>query len=323
MDPFFEKMGVRADYQFEHCEARGSLHDSSSHILKQCGTVFADAKPDIILVQGDTTTAFIAALAAFYSSIPIAHVEAGLRTGQLSSPWPEEGHRVLIDRLSTYFFAPTEQAKKNLLAEGVSDHKIWVVGNTSIDAIRLAQSFATRKIDHGCRKIAVTVHRRENHGDPLREICTGLRVIAELYSDVRIQFIVHPNPSIAIPVTEMISGVQNIELIEPMDHISFINILEESAFIITDSGGIQEEAPFLGKPVLIVRETTERSECLEAGTARLIGTKAVDIIINCKELLENQDVLTAMSKVHYPFGDGYAGERIARILEAELSKVSL
>lgn len=322
LDPFLLNLGIIVDYRFKHYENEGALHQSAAHILEQFGAILTELKPDLVLVQGDTTTAFVAALAAFYARIPVGHVEAGLRTGHLYSPWPEEMHRCLIDRLATYFFAPTDQARNTLLAEGVSPEKVWVVGNTSIDALRLARKYSKLTRDPKSRVIVVTIHRRENHGEPLKEICHALRVIVGQFSDVRIVFFLHPNPAVRTPVTDMLSEVINIDLVEPVDHPSFIQLLDTCAFVVTDSGGIQEEVSFIGKPLLVVRDTTERPEGIQAGTARLVGTKSADIIACCQELLENAETLDCMSKVHFPYGDGYAAERIVRILDQELGKVS-
>lgn len=320
LDPLLLNLGITVNYQFENCHHKNTLQQNAAHILEQFGVIFAESKPDLVLVQGDTTTAFVAALAAFYSCIPVAHVEAGLRTGHLYSPWPEEAHRRLIAQLASYFFAPTLQAKNTLLAEGIPAEKIWVVGNTSIDAIRLARKSSKLAVNSKWRDIIVTVHRRENHGEPLREICHALRTIVAQFSDVRILFFLHPNPAVRKPVSEMLSGVINIDLIEPINHSSFIQLLDKCTFVITDSGGIQEEAPFMGKPVLIARDTTERPEGILAGTARLVGTKSDNIIACCKELLENAETLAAMSKVHFPYGEGYAAEQILNILDKELRK---
>lgn len=316
--PFLANLKIPVNYHFENNKQRSTLHQSAANILEQFGPVFEKSKPDLVVVQGDTTTAFIAALAAFYSCLPIAHIEAGLRTGHLHSPWPEEGHRYLISKLATYFFTPTLQAKETLILEGVSSEKIWVVGNTSIDAIRLARKPQKPSSHAKSRNIVVTVHRRENHGEPLIAICQALSSITELFQDIQIKFLLHPNPAVHATATRLLSGIKNIDLIEPMDHPSFIQLLDESTFIITDSGGIQEEATFMGKPVLITRTTTERTEGIEAGTARLVGTKTSHIVACCKELLEKPDVLTAMSKVHLPYGDGYAAEQILNIFEKVL-----
>lgn len=318
LEPILSSLGIIVNYHLESYDNERTLHQSAARILEQLGTLLTETNPDLVLVQGDTTTAFTGALAAYYSGIPVAHIEAGLRTGHLYSPWPEEAHRCLIDRLTTYFFAPTVQAQNTLLVEGVSPDKIWVVGNTSIDSIRFVRSSLQATKDPQKRIIIVTVHRRENHGAPLKEICTALRLIAEQFSDVHIILLLHPNPAVCLSVKEMLSGIRNIELREPADHSSFVQLLDACVLIITDSGGIQEEAPFMGKPLLIIRESTERPEGVEAGTARLVGTKTADIIAGCKELLENEETLIAMSKAHFPYGDGYAAERIVNILESEI-----
>jgi UDP-N-acetylglucosamine 2-epimerase len=319
LDPLFSHLKIDVDYDFESPPKECTLPQCAALILEKLGFLLTDIKPDLVLVQGDTTTAFAGALAAYYSHIPVGHVEAGLRTDNLYSPWPEEGHRCLVDQLTTFFFAPTPHALNSLLEEGVSSHKIWVVGNTSIDAIRLVRKPPRTDNPAQQRIIIVTVHRRENHGEALTEICTALQQVAEQFSDVRIIFFLHPNPAIHLPAKEMLSGLKNIELQEPVDHPSFVQLLDECTFIISDSGGIQEEAPFMGKPVLIPRDTTERPEGLQAGTARLVGTRADEIIANCKDLLENDgNTLAAMSKVHFPYGDGYAAERIVNILETKL-----
>lgn len=318
LDPFLQQLNIQTHYRFEEARYRdqkvGILHHNAAHIIKQFATILAESKPDLVVVQGDTTTAFAGALSAFYARIPVAHVEAGLRTGQLNSPWPEEGHRSLIDRLATYFFAPTEQAKEILISEGISSEKIWVVGNTSMDAIRQARKPLQASVKS--KNIVVTMHRRENQGETVKEICLAIRSISQKFLDVKIQFVLHP--ALRRNVIDELSGVANIDLIEPMDHASFIRLLDESLFVITDSGGIQEEAPYMGKPVVVIRNTTERPEGIHAGTALLAGTQSSAIIACCTQLLENEEVLNAMSKVHFPYGDGYTAEKIVTILESEL-----
>lgn len=318
LDPFLLDLKIDVNYCLESPPKAYTLPQSAAYILEKLGTLLAQVKPDVVLVQGDTTTAFIGALAAYYSRIPVAHVEAGLRTRNLYSPWPEEGHRCLVDQLTTYFFAPTIQALNDLISEGIPSSKIWVVGNTSIDALRLGRKIPMTDKGHQQRRIVATIHRRENQGQSLEQICIALRHLVEKFLDVHILFLLHPNPAIQIPVTNRLSGIKNIELQQPLNHPSFIQRLDECTFILSDSGGIQEEAPFLGKPVLIPRDTTERPEGIQAGTARLVGTTAETIIAGCEELLENPATLAAMSKVHYPFGDGYAAERIVTILESQL-----
>lgn len=322
LDNVLLHLGIRTTYEFESNRSNGSLHQSAACILKQFEAVLTEANPDVVIVQGDTTSAFIATLASFYSRIPIAHVEAGLRTGNFAAPWPEEGHRCLIDKLTTYFFAPTIEAHNTLLAEGVAPKNVWVVGNTSIDAVRLARGRLKLPSNFSSRRtIVVTIHRRENHEEPLKEICFALRNIARKFLDTRIVFLLHPNPAIRQPVINFLTGVNNVDLLEPMDHVSFVALLTECIFVITDSGGLQEECSFLGKPILITRDTTERPEGVQAGTTRLVGTKAYHIEACCEELLTNQEALATMSKVHFPYGDGYAAERIVDILDSKFGEV--
>lgn len=317
LDPFLSHLNISVDHELNNPTQERSLCQSMSDILKKLENILADAKPDVVLVQGDTTTAFAGALAAYYACIPVGHVEAGLRTRNLYSPWPEEGHRCLVDQLSTYFFAPTLQTLNNLISEGIHSDKVWVVGNTSIDAIRLVSKSDILNKNSSQQTVVVTVHRRENHGQPLKEICAALKHIAQMYSDLHIKFLLHPNPAIQGPINQILSKITNIELVQPLDHMSFVRLLNECTFIISDSGGIQEEAPFLGKPVLIPRDTTERPEGIQAGTAMLVGTNKDSIISACQELLENPAKLDSMSKVHYPYGDGYAAERIVNILDSQ------
>jgi len=320
VDSLLVELGITVDYQIENHKNDGSLNKSASYMLEQFSIFLKEIKPDLVIVQGDTTTAFAGALAAFYLCIPVAHIEAGLRTGNLYSPWPEEAHRCLIDKLTTYFFTPTEQARNSLVAEGARIEKIWVVGNTSIDAIRLIRE--TSKANNAPKQkiIVVTVHRRENHGNPLTTICHALLSIAKEFADIKIIFCLHPNPAIHGRVTNMLSNIHNIDLVPPMSHNAFVKLLVECIFIITDSGGIQEEASFMGKPILIVRDTTERPEGIVADAAMLVGTASSDIITSCRELLYSKKKLSSMSKVHFPYGDGYAAQRIVNILELEFCK---
>lgn len=317
LDSLFLGTDLKIDYQFKPCKKNSSLSQSAAHMLLQFNDLLKHTKPDLIVVQGDTTTAFVAALAGFYAQVKVAHVEAGLRTGNLCSPWPEEAHRVLIDKISNYFFAPTQQAKDNLIREGVNRNKVWVVGNTSIDAVRLVQESSSLSADLLSRTIIVTIHRRENHGQALVAICSSLKIIALQFPDIKIIFCLHPNPSVYKTVIQMLSGVDNIELVPPMDHVSFIQLLNKCIFVITDSGGLQEEVTFIGKPVLITRNTTERKEVIKAETGILVGVKSENIIKYCKMLLENPALLSTMSKVHFPYGDGYAAQLIVKILEQE------
>lgn len=316
--PLLLLLDIEADYILDIPKKDNNLRHISMHILNHIGNLLLKIKPDLVIVQGDTTTAFMGALASYYAKIPVAHIEAGLRTHNLLSPWPEEGHRRLIDQLTSYFFAPTEQAFKALQNEGIPSDKIWIVGNTAIDALRLLPKSIKSEREETLKTILVTIHRRENHGKVLDQICQALMCLANLYTDIKIIFFLHPNPAIHVPIKKKLNNIENIELKHPVDHFSFINLLRDCTFIISDSGGIQEEAPFLGKPILIPRNTTERPEGIYAGTARVVGTQTNDIINACKELLECPEVLLKMSKVHYPYGDGYAAERIVNILVREL-----
>lgn len=314
LTPFLSDLKIDVDYFLESEKKITTLADSTSHILNRFASILSQAKPDLVLVQGDTTTAFAASLAAFYAQIPVAHVEAGLRTRNLQEPWPEESHRCMIAQIATYAFAPTQEAKNRLLAEGVSPQKIWVVGNTSIDAVRLnyIPSSSPREVQK--RTIVVTVHRRENQGTALKEICAALCTIAQKFADVQILAFLHPNPEIREPLKELLSGIANISLLAPMDHLEFLKLMDESLFIMTDSGGVQEEVAALGKPLIVLRNTTERPEGVQAGTSLLVGTKRSQIIASCQELIQNATLRSCMSKKHDAYGDGYAAQRIAQIL---------
>jgi UDP-N-acetylglucosamine 2-epimerase (non-hydrolysing) len=321
LDDHLVNLGINITYLFKVTRKDNTLYESIARILQHCGELFTKTKPDLVVVQGDTSTAFAATLAAFYVGIPVAHVEAGLRTGNLYAPWPEEAHRCLIDKLASYYFAPTMLAKDRLIAEGVLSGKIWVVGNTSIDAIRLMGNIQTTiQNSLKSRLIIVTIHRRENHGEALREICYAITTIAKQFPDIKIIFILHPNPAVRVPALQMLSNIPNVVLFEPMNHYSFVQLMRDSYFIITDSGGIQEEISFIGKPAIVIRGTTERPENIDEGTIRLINAKAANIIAGCRELLENESILENMSIRHYPYGDGHAADRIVDILETELRK---
>lgn len=306
---------IKADYQFKPCKKNSSLSKNAAHMLLQFNNLLEQEKPDLIIVQGDTTTAFIAALAGFYANVKVAHIEAGLRSGNLYSPWPEEAHRIIVDKISDYFFTPTEKAKNCLINEGIKEEKIWVVGNTAIDAIRIIKENKKSSPNIGNKTIVVTLHRRENHGLPLVNICNAIRLISEEFSNVNIKFCMHPNPSVHNKVIEVLSRIDNIELLSALDHINFIELLDQSLFIITDSGGIQEEATFLGKPVIVTRGTTERTELIDSGTGILAGSDTENIVKHCSMLLKDHNLLSRMSKKHFPYGDGYTSKRIVKILE--------
>lgn len=306
---------IKADYKFKPCKKNSSLSEIAAHMLLQFNNLLDQEKPDLIIVQGDTSTAFIGALAAFYAKIKVAHIEAGLRSGNLYSPWPEEAHRIIVDKISNYFFSPTEKAKNSLIKEGIREDRIWVVGNTAIDAIRVTKENNKSNINTDNKTIVVTLHRRENQGVHLINICNAIRLISEEFSNVNIKFCMHPNPSVHNKVIEVLYGVDNIELLYALNHVEFIELLNQSLFIITDSGGIQEEATFLGKPVIITRDTTERTELIDAGTGILVEPNTENIVKHCGMLLTDHDLLSKMSKIHFPYGDGYTSERIVKILE--------
>jgi len=315
VDSLFTSNNIKVDYQFRPYKKNASLSESFAYMLLQFNNLLGVTKPDLIIVQGDTTTGLVAALAGFYAKIKVAHVEAGLRSGNLYSPWPEEAHRIIIDKISNYFFVPTEKAKTCLINEGVNDDKIWVVGNTSIDAIKVISENIKSNFDLSNKSIVVTLHRRENHGEPLINICNALKNIARNFPDVRINFCLHPNPSVHNKVKEILSGISNIKLLAALDHAEFVKLLTQCIFIITDSGGIQEESTFLGKPVLIARNVTERTELIEKGTGILVGTNTENIFKHSRMLLEDPILLSKMSKIRFSYGDGYASERIVKILE--------
>ncbi|MBP5090086.1 UDP-N-acetylglucosamine 2-epimerase (non-hydrolyzing), partial [Pseudomonas chlororaphis] len=288
---------------------------------------FSSYKPDIILVHGDTATTFATTLAAYYHQIPVAHIEAGLRTGNLYSPWPEEANRKLTGALAHLHFAPTQRSEQNLLQEGVLPESIYVTGNTVIDALlnvveklesntKLNQQFSEqfKFLSAGRRLILVTGHRRESFGDGFERICMSLASIAREFDDVEIVYPVHLNPNVREPVNRLLSGIENIHLIEPLDYLPFVYLMNRSYLILTDSGGVQEEAPSLGKPVLVMRDTTERPEAVEAGTVRLVGTEKEKITSNLRELLLDSDAYQEMSFAHNPYGDGNACARIVNTL---------
>ena len=284
-------------------------------------------KPDVVIVQGDTTTTFSCALAAFYNDIPVAHVEAGLRTRNLKAPWPEEANRVLTSRLSALHFAPTETNRRNLLEEGVSPEQIHVTGNTVIDALLLARDKVRSQMpaipqlprllfrDHTqTRVVLITCHRRESFGTGLESICRAIDKLARMFPGVHFVYPVHPNPNVRITVEKILQPLGNLHLIEPLDYLPFVALMDRAAFILTDSGGIQEEAPSLGKPVLVMRETTERPEAVQAGVVKLIGTRADDIVREASRLLTDGSARRAMANAMNPYGDGTASERIVKIL---------
>lgn len=328
LDQVLNLFEITPDFDLNLMKPNQTLSDITIGVLSGLEQIFHTWKPDIILVHGDTATTFAASLAAYYHKIKVGHVEAGLRTGNIYSPWPEEANRKLTGSLTNYHFAPTLSAKNNLQKENISENDIVVTGNTVIDALLIAKSKIDldtnlRKkfeekfkfLDHKKRMILVTGHRRENFGQGFLNICQAISDIAKTYQDIQIVYPVHLNPNVQEPVQKILSNVNNIHLIEPQDYLPFIYLLDKSYIILTDSGGIQEEAPSLGKPVLVMRDTTERPEAVEAGTVKLVGTNVNLIKETVHSLLTNQQAYSKMSESHNPYGDGLACHRIVSFLK--------
>lgn len=310
---------VTPDYDLDIMKQGQDLYDITTQILLKMKEVLKEEKPDLVLVHGDTTTAYGAALAAFYQQIPIGHVEAGLRTYNLYSPYPEEFNRQAIGLMAAYHFAPTETARQHLLNEGKKDERIWVTGNTGIDALftTVKKEFSNPVLEwaNGSRLLLVTAHRRENLGKPMHSMFRAIRRIAEEFPDIKAVYPVHLNPQVRQIAREELDGCENIRLMEPLSVDEFHNFLDRSYLILTDSGGIQEEAPSLGKPVLVMRDTTERPEGIAAGTLLLTGTEEETIYQNVKKLLTDKQAYQAMSEAKNPYGDGKASARIRSVLE--------
>ncbi len=322
LDQVMALFGLVADYDLDIMAKGQTLYDITERVLHGLREVFEKEKPDLVLVHGDTTTTFTAALAAFYAQIPVGHVEAGLRTGNLFSPYPEEANRQLTGVLADYHFAPTETARQNLLAEHKNPDRIYVTGNTVIDAllatVKENYSFADKEIEaleaHK-RIILVTTHRRENLGGPMHHVYRALRRLVDTVPDTEIVFPVHLNPLVREAVAEELEGHPSVHLVEPMEYEEFTNLMARSAIVLTDSGGIQEEAPSLGKPVLVLRDTTERPEAVAAGTVKLVGTDEETVYRAAYELLTDEAAYQKMAEAVNPYGDGLAAKRIVeRIL---------
>ena len=328
LDPVLGAFGVRPDYDLNVMQPGQNLFQSTTRILQGLEHVLATDQPDVIFVQGDTTTTFCGALAGFYRGIEVAHVEAGLRTWDHRQPFPEEMNRVLTSRLATIHFAPTAKAAANLVNEGICND-ISVTGNTAIDALfrirpqlecgRLASSF-TPQSRNGRRMLLVTAHRRESFGEGFVQICEGLARVAAR-GDVDIVYPVHPNPNVRRPVEQLLQTEPRIQLINPLDYVSFVDLMRRCHFILTDSGGIQEEAPSLGKPVLVLREKTERPEAVTAGTARLVGTDPDRILDESNRLLDDNAEYQRRSQIHNPYGDGFASQRILDTIRSRFSSI--
>ena len=313
---------VKPDFDLAIMKQGQTLFDITNGILSKINDVLSEVKPDVVLVHGDTTTTFATALACFYCQSPVGHVEAGLRTYNIYSPYPEEFNRQAVGIVARYNFSPTEMAKNNLLREGKSEDTIFVTGNTAIDALK-----TTVKSDYthpelewakGSRLITITAHRRENLGEPMHHMFRAIRKIMDEHDDVKAIYPIHMNPIVRKAAEEELGGCDRIHIIEPLDVLDFHNFMERSYLILTDSGGIQEEAPSLGKPVLVMRDTTERPEGVKAGTLKLVGTDEETIYQNFKTLLENKEEYEKMSKASNPYGDGTACKQIADILEKTL-----
>lgn len=314
LDQVMNIFDLSADYDLNIMKDGQTLAGITSRVIKELDQIFEEAKPDIVLVHGDTTTTFSASIASFYHQIKIGHVEAGLRTWNKYSPFPEEMNRQLTDVLADIYFAPTEMSKKNLLNEKRNVSDIYVTGNTAIDAMKYTisdQYSHSLLTDIGDKKIIlVTMHRRENLGNPMRNVFKAINRIVERFDDVHVVFPMHKNPIVRKTVKETLIDCDQIHLIEPLDVVDFQNFANHSYMIMSDSGGVQEEAPSLGKPVLVLRDTTERPEGIEAGTLRLVGTSEDKVFVSAKELLEDNDIYDQMSKASNPYGDGFASQRI-------------
>lgn len=333
LDQVLEVFHTAVDIDLNLMRPNQSLADLTGRILTGIDQYLQKSSPDLIVVQGDTTTVMAASLAAFYNKIPIAHVEAGLRTGNLLAPWPEEGNRIITGHLADYHFCPTQSSKINLLREGISEQKILVTGNTVIDALfETVRTNAGRNLkisdlpencqphSNGTQVVLITGHRRENFGDGFLNICHAIADLAMKFQDVQFVYPVHLNPNVRKPVANILQNghYNNIHLINPLSYEYFVAMMERAVLVLTDSGGVQEEAPSLGKPVLVMRENTERPEAVEAGTVKLVGTDREQIISECSRLLTDTVYYQNMAQAKNPYGDGFACQRIAQYLEKHL-----
>jgi UDP-N-acetylglucosamine 2-epimerase (non-hydrolysing) len=331
LDQVLDLFGIVPDEDLDLMTPGQTLPETFGRILSGMHAVIGRRRPDLVLVHGDTSTTLATALAAYYARVPVGHVEAGLRTGDMQAPWPEEANRRLTAPLAALHFAPTERARDNLLSEGVAADTIHVTGNTVIDALlsvasRIERDTGLREslsagfpfLDPGRRLVLVTGHRRENFGQGFEQICTALHTLAGR-GDVQVVYPVHLNPNVQEPVRRILAGLPNIHLIPPQDYLPFVYLMTRAHLILTDSGGIQEEAPSLGKPVLVMRDTTERPEAVEAGTVRLVGTATARITGEACRLLDDRDAYQAMSRAHNPYGDGRSSQRISAVLAQHAS----
>jgi UDP-N-acetylglucosamine 2-epimerase (non-hydrolysing) len=328
LDQVLEVFGLAPDLDLDIMRPDQTLFELSARLLPALEAAYAQLAPALVVLQGDTTTAFLSALSAFYLKIPVAHVEAGLRTRDKHNPFPEEVNRQLISVVADLNFAPTETARANLLADGVDADSIHVTGNTAVDALLEAaartHAFADetlRALDwERQRVLLVTAHRRESFGEPLRRVFEALKTIAATRADVELVYPVHPNPNVHGPAHEALDGVERVHLVEPLNYLDFVHAMKRAALILSDSGGVQEEAPSLDVPVLVLRERTERPEALEAGATRLVGTDTSRIVEAVARLLDDRAAYEAMARAPNPYGDGHAAERIARVVRRFLAE---
>lgn len=322
LDQVLEAFQVEPDYDLSIMKDRQTLFDVTTNILNKIKEVLEKEKPNVVLVHGDTSTTFVTALACFYLQIPVGHVEAGLRTYNIYSPYPEEFNRQAVSIISQFNFAPTELSKNNLLKEGKKEETIFVTGNTAIDALKttVREDYTHPDLEWASdsRLIMITAHRRENLGEPMKHMFRAIRRVMDEHPDVKAIYPIHMNPVVREIADSILGDDERIRIIEPLEVLDFHNFLNRSYMILTDSGGIQEEAPSLGKPVLVMRDTTERPEGIAAGTLKLVGTEEETIYQNFKSLLENKDEYEKMSKASNPYGDGFACKRIADVLEEKL-----
>jgi len=334
LDQVLKIFDIKPDYDLNLMQKGQDLYDITARVIVGMRDVLKEVKPDVVLVHGDTTTSTSAALAAFYAQIPVGHVEAGLRTFDIYSPWPEEMNRQLTGRIAAYHFAPTPQSKKNLLAEKINESSIIVTGNTVIDALHIVvdkvtnsqeiidsvkkdlieKNLPARVLDETSKTILVTGHRRENFGDGFLRICKALKNIALKYPNFEIIYPVHLNPQVQKPVYELLQDIPNVHLIAPLEYLPFVYLMSRSVFVITDSGGVQEEAPSLGKPVLVMRDTTERPEAVDAGTVKIVGTNDEVIFAEASKLIDDVAYFNSMANAVNPYGDGLACSRIVEFL---------
>lgn len=342
LDQVLSIFDIKPEYDLNIMKQGQDLYDVTARVLTGMRDILKEAQPDVVLVHGDTTTSTAAALAAFYQQIPVGHVEAGLRTYNIYSPWPEEMNRQITGRIAEYNFAPTALSRANLMAEGIKDDKITVTGNTVIDALYwvvdkikktptlndsltkelVTAGYDTSRLSNGKKLVLITGHRRENFGDGFISMCKAIKALTEKYPDVDFVYPMHLNPNVRKPIHEVfrenLEGLGNMFFIEPLEYLSFVFLMEKSNIVLTDSGGIQEEAPGLGKPVLVMRDTTERPEALEAGTVKLVGTNYDKIVNEVSALLDDSAHYNSMSQAVNPYGDGKASNRILRYLELNL-----